>query len=64
MKKLSLTISIDVTAWTENDYDTEETIQYLKCYYAGSVPHGWIHDIEDMEAKHTVSNVVVEEDEE
>ncbi len=60
MKKVSATITIDVTTWVENDYDTGELIEYLKCYYQGSVPDGWVHDIEDMEDKQTVSNIIEE----
>ncbi len=63
MKKVSATITIDVTAWVDNDYDTAELIQYLKCYYGGSVPDGWVHDIEDMEDKQTVSNIIEENEE-
>lgn len=63
MKKLSATITIDFTAWVENDYDTDELIQYLKEYYGGAVPDGWVHDIEDMEDKQTVSNIIVENEE-
>ena len=60
MKKVSATITIDVTAWVENDYDTGELIQYLKSYYGGAVPDGWLHEIEELECKQTVSNVVEE----
>ena len=63
MKKVSATITIDVTAWVENDYDTDELIQYLKEYYGGSVPDGWVHDIEDMEDKQTVFNIIEENEE-
>ena len=63
MKKVTATITIDVTAWVENDYDTDELIQYLKCYYEGSVPDGWLHEIEDMEVKQTVSNIMEEQEE-
>jgi|15BtaG_2_1085339.scaffolds.fasta_scaffold01743_16 hypothetical protein len=63
MKKVSATITIDVTAWVENDYDTGELIEYLSCYYRGSVPDGWVHGIEDMEYKQTVSNIIVENEE-
>ena len=63
MKKVSATITIDVTAWVEDDYDTDELIQYLKCYYDGAVPGGWLHEIEELEGKQTVSNVVVESEE-
>ena len=63
MKKVTATITIDVTAWVENDYDTDELIRYLKCYYEGSVPDGWLHEIEDMEVKQTVSNIMEEQEE-
>tara|TARA_R110001599_G_C11909970_1_gene627328 strand:- start:64 stop:255 length:192 start_codon:yes stop_codon:yes gene_type:complete len=63
MKKVSATITINVAAWVENDYHTDELIQYLKCYYQGSVPDGWIHDIEDIEDEQTVSNIIVENEE-
>jgi len=60
MKKVSATITIDVTAWVKNDYDTGELIEYLSYYYKGSVPDGWVHGIEDMEYKQTVSDIIVE----
>jgi len=63
MKKVSATIAVEVTAWVKNDYDTAELIQYLKSYYKGSVPDDWIHDIEDMEDKQTVSNIIEENEE-
>ncbi len=63
MKKVSATITIDVTAWVENDHDTGELIEYLSYYYKGSVPDGWIHSIEDMKYKQTVSNIIVENEE-
>ena len=63
MKKVSATITIDVTAWVKGDYDTNELLQYLKCYYSGAVPDGWLHEIEELEGKQTVSNVVVESEE-
>lgn len=59
MKKVSATITIDVTAWVKGDYDTNELLQYLKCYYSGAVPDGWLHEIEELEATHTLSHVVV-----
>ena len=62
MKKVSATITIDVTAWVENNYDTDELIQYLKEYYGGSPPDGWLHEV-GLEAKQAVSNVVVENEE-
>lgn len=60
MKKVSATITIDVTAWVDKDYDTGELIEYLSYYYKGSVPDGWVHGIEDMEYKQTVSDIIVE----
>jgi len=63
MKKVSATITVDVTAWVEDDYDTDELIEYLKEYYGGVVPDDWVHDIEDMEDKQTVSNIIVENEE-
>ena len=63
MKKVSATITIDVTAWVESDYDNGELIEYLSLYYNGSVPDGWVHGIEDMEYKQTVSNIIVENEE-
>ena len=58
MKKVSLTITIDVDAWVKDDYDIDELIQYLKCYYSGAVPDGWLHEIEELEGWGHVSNVV------
>jgi len=63
MKKVSATITIDVTAWVDKDYDTGELIEYLSYYYKGSVPDGWVHGIEDMEYKQTVSDIIVENEE-
>lgn len=60
MKKVSGTITVDFSAWVKDDYDTEELIQYLKCYYSGTVPDGWLHEIEELEGKQTVSHVVEE----
>ena len=63
MKKVSATITIDVTTWVKNGYDTGELIEYLSLYYKGSVPDGWVHGIEDMKYKQTVSNIIVENEE-
>ena len=43
--------------------DFDELIQYLKEYYGGSAPDGWVHDIENMEDKQTISNIIVENEE-
>ena len=64
MKKVSGTITIDFSALVDDSFDVDELVEYLRCYYGGAVPSGWLHDIEELEDEHTISNVVVKENEE